>query len=77
MTSKEWHFAGYWNGDIDNWRITECPVEDEENILVTVCIEEVQTREAADKYNHKKIKRSMKKISRELRDFVVSSKKWE
>ena len=77
MTScTEFSFVGYWNGKQDDWSLSSCPVDGEENVLVTVSVSEVQPGESANKYNHRKIKKKMKKVSRELRDFAVSSKKW-
>lgn len=65
--SEEHHLVGYWNGDLNNWRISKIR-EEESDILVSVELEEIPIPSLASK--EQKLSRSVKRVSRELRGFI-------
>lgn len=66
------NLVGYWNGDEDSWRVSKNREKDSD-ILVALELEEIPVPNLATR--DKKLKRSVKKVSKELRGFVRDLKK--
>jgi hypothetical protein len=70
---EEINIIGYWNGDENEWSFSKRR-DAEHDILVEICFEEVPQPKVnpADK-----IRRSAKKVSRELRNYIRDIKKFK
>jgi hypothetical protein len=74
MEKEEIYLTAWWNGDTEDWSLTKCPESDSDK-LVVITLEVLEPKPRLG-YNMKETEKKLKKVSKELRGFSASAKKW-
>ena len=74
MSEEETIITGYWNGDSEDWVLTKESSSDKD-LLVVISVEVVPDTKKDGDATLRDFKRSVNKVSRELRGFVRDLKK--